>query len=280
MIINNNKKYKQTKTHKYKRRKPKKYKTKKHNSKKHKTDTNTKLNGGADFFGGLIQTSKQKNYSVPGEKYTKLLNPNLYISVKQKASKNNKYSDKNSEKLKIIFNRGASNAIDISQEPNNTLLYSNVVTKEPYLFINSMGKYLIVMYKEIQNQNFEKIKLLYWLIGYNNYNIKKIFNYIEPNVPTGTTANFTIKIYKLPNNYMELNLIKIDTIVNHNDVYNQQKLSKAYNNLFNTYLKPYNLLPTTNINFKVKGSANQVINIFSMFDKNKQQQTKIMKFSS
>ena len=39
------------------------------------------------------------------------------------------------------------------------------------------------------------------------------------------------------------------------------------NDLFNKYLKPYNLLPTTNINFKVKGSANQVINIFSMFDK-------------
>jgi hypothetical protein len=256
-----------------------KIKTKTRKTKTRKTKTTTKLNGGADFFGGLIQTSKQKNYSVPGEKYTKLLNPNLYISVKQKDSKNNKYSDKNSEKLKIIFNRGASNAIDISQVSNNTLLYSNVVTKEPYLFINSMGKYLIVMYKEIQNQNFEKIKLLYWLIGYNNYNIKKIFNYIEPNVPTGTTENFTIKIYKLPNNYMELNLIKIDTIVNHNNIYNEKNLIKAYNDLFNKYLKPYNLLSTTNINFKVKGSSNQGIDIFSMFDKNKQQQTKFAKFA-
>lgn len=272
MIINNNNKFKKTKTHKTKR-----YKTKKHKTKTRKTYANIKLNGGADFFGGLIKTG-HKNYSVPGEKYTKLLNPNLYISKKTEQNKN---TNKNDQKLKIIFNRSASNEIDISQEPNNTLLYSNVVTKEPYLFIKSSDKFLIVMYKEVQNQNFEKIKVLYWLVGYNNYNIKKIFNYIEPNIPAGTISNFTIKIYKLPINYMDLNLIKIDTIVNHNNIYNQKKLIKAYNDLFNKYLKPYNLLSTTNINFKVKGITKQFIDIFNIVDTQtkEKQHLKMAKFA-
>jgi hypothetical protein len=267
MIINSNNKFKETKKHK-----TKKHKTKTSKTKISKTDTNIKLNGGADFFKGLIKTG-QKNYSVPGEKYIHSFNPNKYLSK----VKNNSKSNTNRKQLEIIFNRNGSNKIDITNEPNNTILYSNVVINEPYLYIESMGKYLIVMYREVLI-NFEKKKLLYWLMGYINYNIKKIFNYISPNVPVGTTADFTIRIYKLPKNYIDINNVKIDTIVNHNDVYNQQKLIKAYNVLFDTYLKPYKLLPATNINFKVKGSSNQMIDILNIVDKN-QQQTKMAKYS-
>ena len=263
---------KKTKTHKTKTHKTKTHKTKTHKAKTHKTKTHKKLNGGADYLGGLISTPGKKNYSVPGEKYTHLFNPNSYLSIKKKNRKNNKIN----QKLYIIFNRNKHNSIDITQAPNNTILYSNIVTKEPYLFINSMGKYLIVMYKEVI-QNFVKIKLLYWLMGYINYNTKKIFHYIEPNVPAGVTADFTIKIYKLPNDYIDLNNVKINIEVNHNNIYNEIKLNKAYNFLFNTYLKPYKLLPVTNINFKVKGSSNQIVDIFSIYDK-QHQKNKMAKY--
>ena len=243
-------------------KKTKTHKTKTHKTKTHKTKTHKKIKGGADFFGGLISVPEKKNYSVPGERTAQLLNPNLYLSIKKK-------NNKNSQKLQIVFNRGAGDAIDISQVPDNTTIYSDIIRKEPYLYIESLNKFLIVMYKEVL-KNFEKIKLLYWLMGYNNYNIKPIFNYIQPVIPVGTNADFTIKIYKLPNN-IDLNDIKnkinANIAVNHNNLYNEIILNKAYNILFDTYLKPYNLLPITKINFKVKGSSNQVIDIFSMLDK-------------
>jgi hypothetical protein len=232
-----------------------------------KYNTNKTKKGGADFFGGLIQVPKKKNYNVqiPGSRYAEILNPNLFMSVPQKNSKNISNSG---DKLKIIFNYRMPNPKDISKLPNNTILFSNVVSKEPYLFINSMGKYLVVMYKEeLNNQNL-KIKLLYWLIGYINYTTKKIFSYIEPNVPTGSVADFTIKIYKIPDNYnIDFNLIKINIIVNHDNVYNKTKLNKAYDEFLNTYITPFKLVPTTIINFKVKGSEKQGIDLLTMLSK-------------
>ena len=226
--------------------------------KKYNTEKYNPKHGGADFFGGLVKVPEKKNYSVqiPGAKYVSLLNPNQYMSIKNNKKHNQKKI--NSDKLKIIFNRQAKhNQIDIANSPNNTTLFSDAVRTEPFLFIYSMGKYLVVMYKEVFNAQNVKIKLLYWLIGYVNYNIKKIFSYIEPDVPPDMLADFTIKIYKLPDNYMEFNLIKINATVNHNSIYNSSKLSKAYNEFFNKYIEPYKLIPTTTINFKVKGSKNQ-----------------------
>ena len=78
---------KKTKTHKTKTHKTKTHKTKTHKAKTHKTKTHKKLNGGADYLGGLISTPGKKNYSVPGEKYTHLFNPNSYLSIKKKIEK-------------------------------------------------------------------------------------------------------------------------------------------------------------------------------------------------
>ena len=91
------------------------------NTKKYNTYKNKK--GGADFFGGLIQVPDKKNYNVkiPGSRYAKMLNPNLYISSK---TKNNNKSNQ-SQQLKIIFNYRDVNQLDIANSPDNTIIDNN-----------------------------------------------------------------------------------------------------------------------------------------------------------
>ena len=243
---------KNTKNKKYiKRNKNTKKYIKRHkNTKKYNSNKNKK--GGADFFGGLIQVPDKKNYNVklPGSRYAKMLNPNLYISLKDK--NNNKLNQ--SQQLKIIFNYRDANQLDIANSPDNTTIDSTLTTREPYIFINSYKyKFLIVMYKQIINIDKTYTKLLYWLAGYYHRNYTKLFPYIEPDVRPGFKSNYTIKIYKCPDTDISNNFIKINNV----------DKAKAYKEL-NEYISKYQLLPITTINFTVKGNINKGISLFNM----------------
>ena len=237
------------------------------NSANKKYNTNKNKKGGADFFGGLIQVPDKKNYNVklPGSRYAKMLNPNLYISLKDK--NNNKLNQ--SQQLKIIFNYRDANQLDIANSPDNTTIDSTLTTKEPHIFINSYKyKFLIVMYKQIINIDKTYTKLLYWLVGYYHRNYTRIFPYIEPDVRPGFKSNYTIKIYKCPDTDISNNFIKINNV----------DKAKAYKEL-NEYISKYQLLPITTINFTVKGNINKGISLFNMVRKQPTQTqiAKIMK---
>jgi hypothetical protein len=231
----------------------KKYIKRNKNTKKYNSNKNKK--GGADFFGGLIQVPDKKNYNVklPGSRYAKMLNPNLYISSKTKNNKKNNKSNQ-SQQLKIIFNYRDVNQLDIANSPDNTTIDNTLTTQEPYIFINSYKyKFLIVMYRQIINIDKTYKNLLYWLAGYYHRNYTRIFPYIEPNVRPGERSNYIIKIYKCPDNDISNNFLKINNI----------DKAKAYEEL-NEYIKKYELYPITTINFTVKGNPNKGISLFNM----------------
>jgi len=243
------------------------------NVKKYNKNNNKKIisDGGGSFLGGIIQTPQKKNYTVPGQAYVKMFNPNLLITTQQQKE----------NKLSIVFNKQSPNPIDIAKSLKTTILDSNVVSREPYLFIDSMGKYLIVMYsKVIKNQILKK--KLFWIIGYMNRVPVKIFNYMEPEVLPNTTQNLFIQIYKYPVNDKTNNFIKINTSVYDNNSDKAKKQIEAYDEL-NIYLTPKIISKQVSIiktiNFIVKGNPNQGFSLFNMMTKSPTQSRKMMKLS-
>ena len=230
----------------------KKNKTYKRISKKNKSNLNksNSVSGGGIFetIGkSLVQVPKQRNYSSSISGLFSKLNP----SKLESSSKIDK-----PQPVVIKYNYRLPNEIDITTNTPNIPINSNSITKEPYVTINSMGKYLLVMYRIINKKPTPKL-LLHWLIGFMNYAPTKIFHYIAPNTKIGKLNNFVMKIYKLPeDNNNNKTFIKI----------NNFKKQKAYEE-FNTYIKSINLLPINTYNFVVKGSSEEGINLFNMLSK-------------
>ena len=195
----------------------------------------------------LVQVPKQRNYSSPISGLFSKLNP----SKLESSSKIDK-----PQPVVIKYNYRLPNEIDITTNTPNIPINSNYITKEPYVTINSMGKYLLVMYRIINKKPTPKL-LLHWLIGFMNYAPTKIFHYIAPNTKIGKLNNFVMKIYKLPeDNNNNKTFIKINNFTK----------QKAYEE-FNTYIKSTNLLPINTYNFIVKGSSEEGINLFNMLSK-------------
>jgi len=197
----------------------------------------------------LVQFPKRKNYNVhmPGQKYINLINP----------SKTEKFFKAESEKvIKIIFNYRLSNQIDITQSVPNTIISSESITNEPYTLVNSMGKYLLVMYREVNKKNVSTPKLLlHWLVGYMNMSRVKLFSFIAPKIKSGRIQKFIIKLYKYPDSNNK-EFIKINNI----------NKKKAYDE-FNTHITNNKLLTINTFIFNVKGSSNQGIDLFNIFTK-------------
>jgi len=236
-------------------------KCKKHIKSK-KCKNTQKINGGgilSSIGSAIVQVPKEKNYTVraPGSGMLRMLNPSKLDLI-------TKPTLESQELIKIIYNYHLSNQIDIINNDPNKILSSENLYKEPYVLINSMGKYLLVMYRIINKKNIPTPKLLlHWLVGYVNRIPFKIFNYIAPTTKAGKIHNFVFKLYKLPNNN-DNNFIKINNI----------NKKKAYIEFYN-YVKSQNLLPINTYNVKVKGDANQGINLFNMLGK---QKTKLGKY--
>jgi hypothetical protein len=224
----------------------------------------SKTNGGgilSSIGSAIVKVPKEKNYTVraPGSGMLQMLNPSKLELITKSITKPD-----SQDIIKIIYNYHLSNEINIINKSPNTILSSENLYKEPYVLINNMGKYLLVMYRIINKKNIPTPKLLlHWLVGYVNRMPFKIFNYIAPTTKAGRINNFVFKLYKLPNNN-DNNFIKINNI----------NKKKAYIE-FNNYVKLQNLLPINTYNIKVKGDSNQGINLFNMLGK---QKTKLGKY--
>ena len=135
----------------------KKSKKSKMNTKKKskKSNMNTTIKKGGNILNSItnsfIQAPKKKNYTVrvPGSGLMKSISS--YTSSKQPLQ--NKI-------LKIIFNYHLPNQFDITEKPPNTIISSKSVTKEPYILVNTAGKYLLVIYREVIKKNMPTPKLL------------------------------------------------------------------------------------------------------------------------
>jgi len=209
---------------------------------------------GGNLFDGFIHIGKEKNYTVkvPGQKYVKLLNPNKYVRKENSSTSSN-------DNLKIIFKYNLPNQTDISKLPKNTILDSELFTSEPYLFINNYKtKFLVVMYRQVvhKDQILKPTTLLYWLVGYYHRNYTKIFPYINPEVPSGVSKQFIIKIYRCPDTDINNNFIKINNV----------DKEKAYAEFYK-YISDNKLVPITTINFTIKGNPNQSFDLFSIINK-------------
>jgi len=220
--------------------------------KKSKIYKKSKTNGGGIFntiTSSIVQFPKEKNYTVraPGSGMFQMLNPaNLKSST-----------NANSQKLiAIIFNYHLPNQFDITNIKANTILSSNTLSKEPYVLINNMGKYVLVMYRIINKKNAETPKLLlHWVVGYMNRMPTKIFHYIAPKPKSNKINKFAIKLFKLPDINDKI-FFKINNI----------NKKKAYEE-FNNYIKSKNLLPINTYNFMVKYDSSEGINLFNMVSK-------------
>jgi len=239
----------------------KKTRTKKVKQKIHKGGKNSFLKGIAH---SLVQV-RHNDYKVhaPGAGLFTMLNPKKIASFGK--------LDK-PKPLSIIFNYQSPNAIDITDASDNTELSSNVISTEPYVFFESLGKYIISMcrikYEKTQFQSQLQLKpklLLHWLVGYNNRMQKKIFSYIAPNIKLGKIHSFMIQIYKYPDTYNvnDPNFVKINNIDNK---------AKAYEE-FKNYIYISKIAPIKTINFKVKGDLDG-INIFNMLNTKRSQKLK------
>jgi len=234
-------------------------KTHKKTHKKNQTFKNKKYGGGIfeSIGSAIVHVPKKKNYTIkiPGSNIMNMLNPKTSTLFGNSSKQ---------EFIKIIFNYHLDNQININDISPNTILSSNKIYKEPYVLINSMDKFLLVMYRIINKKNIPTPKfLLHWLIGYMNRMPTKIFNFIPPNPKVGKIHNFFIKLYKLPD-------INNKNFININNI----NKKKAYEE-FISYIKSQNLLPIRSYSFMVKGSLGEGINLFNMFDK---QKTKLGKY--
>jgi len=232
----------------------KKTRTQKQNHKPKQNKNHLTHKGGKQSFLSAIGHSlvhvKKNDYKihVPGSGLFTVLNPKKLSSFGK--------LDK-PKPLSIIFNYKTPNSIDLADISDNTELSSNAIIREPYVFIDSLGKYIIAMYRIIYKNNKTKI-LLHWLVGFNNRDQKKIFSYIAPNVKLGSIHRFMLIIYKYPNTYNSND----PNFVNINNIDNK---AKAYEE-FRNYIYMSKIVPIKTIIFRVKGDI-QGIDIFNMLNK-------------
>lgn len=245
---------------KFKSNKIRSHKIRSHKFRNHKFRSN-KLGGGIfETIGkSLVQVPKEKNYTVrvPRSGLFKMLNPEKLV-------------DKPTVKslITITYNKSLDTRFNIADISPSIPISSNTINREPYVIINDIGKYLLVMYRIVKKKNSNTPKLLlHWLIGFINYVPTKIFNYIAPNTKLGKLNKFIFKLYKLPDTN-DKSFIKINNI----------NKKKAYDE-FSTYINANNLLPMNNYiyNILVKGDSGEGLNLFNMFSK---QNAKFSKFKS
>jgi hypothetical protein len=198
----------------------------------------------------IIHVPKKKNYTVRA--------PGMGL-IRSLSSFTNSEKQNQEKILSIIFNYRLYNEIDITNTTQSSIISSNSITREPYILLDSMGKYLIVMYREINKKNLPVPKLLlHFLIGFINRIPIKIFPYNAPNIKSGKIQSFVIKLYKCPATDNTQNFIKINNI-NKKEAYKE----------FSTYISINKLLPINTFRFMVKGEIGASGNLFDIMSRQK-----------
>jgi hypothetical protein len=226
--------------------------TKKYNKKYNKRNTkkynkrNTKKGGSFlnTLGSSIFQNTKQKSYNVtfPGSKLFK-----KFKSLTSTSSSNDKL-------LSVIFNHHTPQQIDIINTPPTTLIPSKLTIREPYILVNSMDKYLLVIYRESIKKNIPiPKKLLHFAVGYIFRTPTKIFQYVEPKIKPGKTQKFVINLYKYELTDKTKNFIKINNV----------NKKKAYEEL-SIYINSMRFQPPKMYVYVIKGDFNQGVNLFNM----------------
>ena len=247
--------------------KTKMHKTKIH--KKYKTNTRTKKRviGGNIFLDSIgstiIHKEEKPNYkslAVPGSRYLKLINPNTY-------SISNSSTNTVRDLLSITYNYRTPNQININTIPKETILSSSKVEREPYIVIDNIMRYFLVMY---ESKPYNKI---YWLIECNIHSKKNTFlSYLSPNPKDSLVHTFIIQLYKYPSTIPPFVLSIKATI----------KRKTAFREFFE-YINTYKLgqpTPAATKVLSIKAEADGNVNIFDILSKPKSGDSKtIQKFT-
>ena len=170
-----------------------KYKTAKHKTAKHNYNKLQSGSGGIlNAIGSAIYKSpKEKDYSVhlPGSQYADLLNPGKVHSKLKTLT-----TLQNPGLLTVIFNYGKPNQFNLDNISNNTVLKSSQVENEPHLIINSINRYLVIMY-DINK------KKLHWVIVFEGRSLAKtILSYLSPKPKDGIAHKYVIQLFNYPKN--------------------------------------------------------------------------------
>ena len=222
-----------------------KSKSKKYNKINAKRNTKRNTKKGGSFLNKLgssiFQNTKKKSYNVtfPGSKFLKTLSStNLG----------------NQKLLSVIFNHHTPQQIDIINTPPTTLIPSKFTIREPYILLNSMDKYLLVIYREIIKKDITiPQRALHFAVGYIYRTPTKLFSYIEPKIKPGKTQKFVINLYKYELTDKTKNFIRINNV----------NKKKAYQEL-SIYINSMKFQPPKIYVYVIKGDFNQGINLFNM----------------
>jgi hypothetical protein len=237
-----------------------KYKTK-HKTLKRKTLSGSGIFGdiSSSIGSAVYHKPENKNYAVhvPGSKYIKLLNPATF----------SKFTNvKPPSLLTVIFNYHKPNQLNLNNISNNTVFKSGQVEYEPYINIDNMKRYLVIMYDTIT-------KKMHYVIEFKNRSkFKTILSYLSPKPEDGIVHKYVFQLINYPEN---LSPLLIDDMSN-------PKRHKMFREVFN-YIKTNNLLPAVitkvfNVKFDMSSGVS-IFNIGKIIGSQKQNQKKTFKAS-
>ena len=243
------------------------YKSKiKHKIVKYKTVKYNRIQSGSggilSVIGSAIYTKpKEKNYSVhlPGSQYTELLNPKRYETFTKKTEPS---------LLTVIYNYRNQDPkkyqVNLNTISNNTVLKSSQVENEPHIIIDSINRYLVIMY-DINKQK------LHWVIVFEGRSLAKtILSYLSPKPNDGIVHKYAIELFNYPKN------IKTSfTVV---DMYTPKR-RRMFREAFN-YIKTNNLSSVIKREFNVKLDMGDSINIYNILSQTKKHKQNFKNFKT
>ena len=242
-----------------------KHKIVKHKIVKHIKHNYNKLQSGSggilSAFGSAIYKSpKKKDYSVhlPGSQYTELLNPKRYETFTKKTEPS---------LLTVIYNYRNQDPkkyqVNLNTISNNTVLKSSQVENEPHIIIDSINRYLVIMY-DINKQK------LHWVIVFEGRSLAKtILSYLSPKPNDGIVHKYAIELFNYPKNITQFTVVDMYT----------PKRRRMFREAFN-YIKTNNLSSVIKREFNVKLDVGGGINIYNILSKTKTQKQTFKNFKT
>ena len=204
------------------------------------------------FSSAIYTKPKNKDFSVhvPGSQYVDLLNPQKYDNFTKKTEPS---------LLTVIYNYRNQDPkkypINLNTISNNTVLKSSQVENEPHLIIDSINRYLVIMY-DINKQK------LHWVIVFEGRSLAKtILSYLSPKPKDGIAHKYAIELFNYPKNIISFTVIDMYT----------PKRRRMFREVFN-YIKTNNLSSVIKREFNIKLDMSGGINIYNVLTQTKKKQ--------
>ncbi len=235
----------------------------KHKSSQYKYNRLQTGSGGilSAFSSAIYTNPKKKDFSVhvPGSQYVDLLNPKKYENFTKKTEPS---------LLTVIYNYQNQDPkkypINLNTISYNTVLKSSQVENEPHLIIDSINRYLVIMY-DINKQK------LHWAIVFEGRSLSKtILSYLSPKPKDGIAHKYAIELFNYPKNIKtQFTVIDMST----------PKRRRMFREVFN-YIKTNNLSSVIKSEFNVKLDMGGGINIFNILSQTKKNNKKFKNFKT